>query len=1741
MTTKYPVSGNQVDTSTMRRRRRGEGIALISVIGVLVLLTMIATPFLLTMRDSAARGETFLYGRKADAEAESLFEQVRANLVANLEHVERRRLDDLGQAGGASGTDRPPLDATPSSDTTEELTLPADLLATFNRVSAKEHRVWDVDIVDTQSLVNLNNCSYPILANILGRSEVTEAIDSTRTSIPVADTSPFPKDGGIVRIGTECIKYEELNGNELSGCERGYMASETGNGPAADIEVGDTVFLEACFQIATRPFRVRPDAWVRYTNVYQARSIADLGVAALSAPEFDRLRPFVTTWNGNAAGDGWANPQLVRNAITAGDKSKPYVQVRNPRYFGPGTMVRITDGVNSDYAVVTKIRGTDQILIAGDIRHDYQADQARVYCLARSPVNINTATLATLTHVFNGLRLRGKSSMVDERMARNLAIHLKDRPATPDAPESGIYRNWEDFTLALEGARDAGVVDEDGFNAVLLNALNANDSALAFSTVPFVFRSWDTYEVRATASILGNSGRELARRELRRVFEVSSLRSSTFVVETQDDFQNQIMKSRDAKWFATFPSNVNGHYDGKNIPPSEFRPFAQENRFPDTDRAPIVGDVRLAPGAFRYAGTGRTDRVHHFDQEKTPDGMELEDKSLDLSVDGPYSVSDRKLDLVETVDITGIGEDIELGVQEFAGSFWYRPRWDRGNVEQILFDYGFDEPQMNRVSLRYVPSPDRLVLACADATREQRSAEVVYEFEGAHTTWTVDEWYHIAFAVHGCSPDLMELFVDGEEAGKPGQLTRLQNSIPAVGSQIDVQVENAKGFPDTGVLLLRAPEGIELMEYSARSDNSFTVTRRKARSINHDPLDSTPRTHQEGGTVQLYGFAAPLLTDIKKGGATVIGGLGPWRSYRMVYDGDKLVDDANPGTPVVLGLGAPQPGGTGGGGGGGIGGGGSSAQVTIELQEWDTGTADTGTLDDLGPAGTRGIALIATDFRAILPPPDPNTPLVLRCRDDSEQQGVQGLQQSTTIGGIDIVLYQVGQTVGQVELLQRGLTLRHAGVNVLGDDGQPVFLPMHEFGDPDPESNIDIGADGDVDGFTCAFVPIGVIASGTNAEYLDPSDQEPQLGSNGYAYVQVDGEWIRYDTYDTTIDSPNVAFYRDRTLDSVASLIGGTWNLSEASPVVSQSAGIGGGSGGHSDNTPPGPATAVNDEANGPPEPPAGQSEAQVPVTSLQIAQRLDFRGLEHRGNQWEYRIANTIPADHTDGTEIIPAFAVVTGNNLEVSSAGGQFAYPGFDDLLTLRDRDGDDEQVRVQWGYSNWAALTAATAQSWQWDRPQPPQSTGSLRAFDSRAWTRVLKFPSGELPDSGLTRGQEFLRFGKKYDNSSGVTPATIDEVVFWEVERPEANDRPAYARLGQVPAAVAEPASVTQTPGQPNILQFDGITAQDEEFSVHLAVYDSSGQVILAYGVPIHADTYPADGGILRIDDELIQYGEFDAGDGKFSQCVRGVMGTEPQPHGYDALVFAVQAFPASRLTDAVDASSASYRLADASDFPDDGYLQIGDFEEIVGYTLWEQGGQLSGPLGRLSGAGEGTPTTEEEARSAGAIFRGRFGTVPQAYSVGDVAIAFPFRHYDRYAVYADDPEMSYVQLSWTRQGAVWKRIGWDEQPRTNIEVVALVRFSGGPPWDAAEPVLRNVGSDPLPDDDRRKYLYLITHPEDLNLLNVEADRIEVRFMVRFAKDAYDREAQIAPDEWKQTPWIRKVVVEYVAPSSVLSQE
>src|SRR5204862_5668938 len=116
------------------------------------------------------------------------------------------------------------------------------------------------------------------------------------------------------------------------------------------------------------------------------------------------------------------------------------------------------------------------------------------------------------------LQIKGRSARINKDEAATLAqVVIESRPLT----------GWEDFLrrvvlpscgiekLPLDApvipaalAAGAGFLDELDALALYTNGLNANDGALAFSTLPYCFSSHDVYAFELRATVNAKSGAE---------------------------------------------------------------------------------------------------------------------------------------------------------------------------------------------------------------------------------------------------------------------------------------------------------------------------------------------------------------------------------------------------------------------------------------------------------------------------------------------------------------------------------------------------------------------------------------------------------------------------------------------------------------------------------------------------------------------------------------------------------------------------------------------------------------------------------------------------------------------------------------------------------------------------------------------------------------------------------------------------------------------------------------------------------------------------------------------------------------------------------------------------------------------------------------------------------------------------------------------------------------------------------
>jgi hypothetical protein len=455
-----------------------------------------------------------------------------------------------------------------------------------------------------------------------------------------------------------------------------------------------------------------------------------------------------------------------------------------------------------------------------------------------------------------------------------------------------------------------------------------------------------------------------------------------------------------------------------------------------------------------------------------------------------------------------------------------------------------------------------------------------------------------------------------------------------------------------------------------------------------------------------------------------------------------------------------------------------------------------------------------------------------------------------------------------------------------------------------------------------------------------------------------------------------------------------------------------------------------------------------------------------------------------------------------------------GYDDIVTVATADGPVAQYRIQHNYEegaprNWVALTSFVANRVERDSDSLSAIIEGTSA--TREMPRLLKFPSGELPDAL----GDLLYFGGRYDGGS-YQPAVLDEM--WSM--PNVDDEIYYVGDGKI------------LDGSSDAERAD-VNASDTDIRIHM--WPTSGNTD---GLPISG--LPEDGGIVRIDDELIAYRELDTSEGLLRGCERGVLGTEAKIHSFDARCTEMPNIPVAILEGGLTPTSLDIPLNKTTNIPrSTGYVKIGD--EILGFTRVE-GNRLVMPQDlrpsedSLSGSSDTGP----------GLFHMRFGTAAQDHEDGAIVYYMPVRYPDRYVERSADPQASCIILRKRVDGAIWKRVGWDERIGSNLDVHVLVRFDGTPDWDSAN--IYNVSEGRVVSGraedfakNPKSFLFELETAHDLNTMNIQADVIEVRISFQFQAGAYDTNLTPPADGWKDTPWLKAVRVEYVSPVTIHHSE
>lgn len=255
--------------------------------------------------------------------------------------------------------------------------------------------------------------------------------------------------------------------------------------------------------------------------------------------------------------------------------------------------------------------------------------------------------------------------------------------------------------------------------------------------------------------------------------------------------------------------------------------------------------------------------------------------------------------------------------------------------------------------------------------------------------------------------------------------------------------------------------------------------------------------------------------------------------------------------------------------------------------------------------------------------------------------------------------------------------------------------------------------------------------------------------------------------------------------------------------------------------------------------------------------------------------------------------------------------------------------------------------------------------------------------------------------------------------------------------------------------------------------------------------------------------------------------RSLLGSPRQTHGFGDPLSLV--FHTSTTEIQGPMTDVGIPVLSTRGFPGVGYLLMdsarGDERyELIAYTGRLGENQFRRPLDEL---GRG-------------ICRASFGTVPLGVGRGMFAHAMPFRHFDRYQAGVDSPHLAYFQRSFREPGALWRRISWKERERTGrnqglTDIVVAVRFDGAADW-SVEPTNKPDG------------LYLIEGTSSArgrlptHEFGVVADQMDVRVYFRYKTGAFQR---IGPDhfrdDWKESPVLESLVVEYEKAGRVLRRE
>ena len=383
-------------------------------------------------------------------------------------------------------------------------------------------------------------------------------------------------------------------------------------------------------------------------------------------------------------------------------------------------------------------------------------------------------------------------------------------------------------------------------------------------------------------------------------------------------------------------------------------------------------------------------------------------------------------------------------------------------------------------------------------------------------------------------------------------------------------------------------------------------------------------------------------------------------------------------------------------------------------------------------------------------------------------------------------------------------------------------------------------------------------------------------------------------------------------------------------------------------------------------------------------------------------------------------------------------------------------------------------------------PPQNT---QIQDPRQYDRIVKFPSGELPAA----------FCPNPSVGAGVGGEQPMQGVVDEVE---------------VVQHVC-----------PDLVLDELMDANAQQLTTNPFFTNNSLGALWAGGADLSA-RFPEAGGLIQVDDEIMAYTARANGVFTIASGGRGLLNTEARGHDRGARVKFLSHRPAAILAGGVGANEAVLTVQDIGPLPLAGTLLMG--QELLHYTWSRRGVNTLEMPNWYPPNPDGT--VDASSSAARGLFRGRYGTAPQGASSGQVVIQFPFRHWDRYADFSDDPELSYFQVTTNEAPVFYRDLQWREEttdPR--VQVICRVRTDSLAPWTADPAEHPSLWEFAGGASDRSAHR-----------ISRQASRLEVRFHTVYQPGCLDLQA-FTQHGWKTSARVEDVRVQYEGQTRILDEQ